>query len=204
MSEDLNRRGFLVKGSAGVAALGAFNVLGANDRVRVAICGIHARGNDHLENYARLQNVQIAALCDVDESVLAKRVAQMDKMGLPKPVTYTDVRKLLEDKSIDAVSIATPNHWHSLMTIWACQAGKDVYVEKPMSHNVMEGRRVMEAAGKYKRIVQHGTQGRSATTIREAVQKIRDGIIGETYMGRGVCYKWRDTIGRASEEPVPA
>src|SRR5947209_6912198 len=114
MSENLNRRDFLSKGSVGIAALGAFSALGANDRVRVAICGVHGRGNDHLENFAKLQNVQIAALCDIDESVLAKRVAQMDKMGLPKPATYTDVRKLLEDKSIDAISIATPNHWHSL------------------------------------------------------------------------------------------
>ena len=104
-------------------------------------------------------------------------------MGLPKPATYTDVRKLLEDKSIDAISIATPNHWHSLIAIWACQAGKDVYVEKPCSHNIWEGRQLVSAAQRYNRIVQHGTQSRSATTVREAVQKMRDGMIGETVYG---------------------
>jgi predicted dehydrogenase len=204
MSEDLNRRDFISRGSAGVAALSAFSALGANNRVRVAICGVHGRGNDHLENYAKLQNVQIAALCDIDENVLAKRVAQMDKMGLPKPVTYTDIRKLLEDKSIDAISIATPNHWHSLMAIWACQAGKDVYVEKPCSHNLWEGGQLVKAAQRYNRIVQHGTQIRSATAAREMVRKMKDGLIGETYMARGLCYKWRDTIGREGVQPVPA
>jgi predicted dehydrogenase len=122
---------------------------------------------------------------------------------LPKPATYTDVRKLLEDKSIDAVSIATPNHWHSLMAIWACQAGKDAYVEKPCSHNLWEGKQLIAASQRYNRIVQHGTQIRSATAVREAVQKMRDGLIGDTYMARGLCYKWRDTIGRAAVEAVP-
>jgi predicted dehydrogenase len=141
MASELNRRDFLSGGATGSAAiLGAVSalarperILGANNRVRVAICGVHGRGNDHLENYAKLPNVQIAALCDIDDTVLAKRTAEMEKMGLPKPATFTDIRKLLEDKSIDAISIATPNHWHSLMAIWACQAGKDVYVEKPCS-----------------------------------------------------------------------
>ena len=112
---DLNRRDFLIGGAAGLTALARPGmVLGANDRVRVAICGVRGRGGDHLENYAQLPNVQIAALCDIDDSVLRRRLAQMEKMGLPKPATYTDVRKLLDDKSIDAISIATPNHWHSL------------------------------------------------------------------------------------------
>jgi predicted dehydrogenase len=211
MSKDLNRRDFLSNGAAGVAALGTISllarperVLGANNRVRVAICGVHSRGNNHLENYSKIQNVQIAALCDIDESVLAKRVAQMEKMGLPKPATFTDVRKLLEDKSIDAISIATPNHWHTLIGIWACQAGKDVYVEKPCSHNLWEGQQLVKASQRYNRIIQHGTQIRSSAAVREMVQKMKDGLIGETYMARGLCYKWRDTIGRAAVEPVPA
>src|SRR5260370_22481450 len=175
--KELNRRDFFGAGAASLMALGGVSSLaqtqgvkGANERVRVAICGLHGRGMDHLRNYSQIHNAQIAALCDIDESVLRKTLAQMEKMGLPKPVTYVDVLKLLEDKSIDAVSIATPNHWHSLMAIWACQAGKDVYVEKPCSHNFWEGRQLVRAAEKYNRIVQHGTQIRSAPAIREAIK----------------------------------
>ena len=213
MSNDteLNRRDFLFTGTGGLLALrapAAFapsqQVKGANDRVRVAICGLHGRGKDHLKNYSQIPNVQIAALCDIDQSVLRDTLAQMDKMGLPKPVTYIDIRKLLDDKSIDAVSIATQNHWHSLMAIWACQAGKDVYVEKPCSHNLWEGKQLVAAARRHNRIVQHGSQTRSAACVREAVQKMQAGLIGETYMARGLCYKWRDTIGHAQPEPVPA
>jgi predicted dehydrogenase len=207
----LNRRDFIGTGTAGLIALGGMNSLaqtqgvrGANERVRIAICGLHGRGMDHLKNYSQIHNAQIAALCDIDENVLRKTLAEMDKMGLPKPVTYGDLRKLLEDKSIDAVSIATPNHWHSLMAIWACQAGKDVYLEKPCSHNLWEGKQLVAAAKRYNRIVQHGTQSRSDTAVRQAVQKLRDGYIGETYMARGLCYKWRDTIGRTQVQPVPA
>jgi predicted dehydrogenase len=121
-----------------------------------------------------------------------------------KPQTCVDVRKVLDDKSIDAISIATPNHWHSLMAIWACQAGKDVYVEKPCSHNLWEGRQLVRAAQKYQRIVQHGTQIRSAPAIQEAIKGIHDGAIGDVYLARGLCFKWRDTIGHAPQEPVPA
>jgi Oxidoreductase family, NAD-binding Rossmann fold/Oxidoreductase family, C-terminal alpha/beta domain len=211
-SEDhINRRHFLSSSTAGLATIGSIallsgpqRVFGANNRVRVAICGAHGPGTDHLKNYAKIQNVEIAALCDVDGNVLNQALSQTGKMGLPKPVTYTDVRKLLEDKSVDAVSIATPNHWHSLIAIWACQAGKDVYVEKPCSHNLWEGQQLVKAAQRHNRIVQHGTQIRSAAAIRQAVQKIQEGAIGETYMGRGLCYRWRDTIGIAPVEPVPA
>ncbi len=137
--------------------------MGANNKVRVAICGLHGRGEDHLRNYSQISNVEIAAFCDIDDNVLRQRLAQAEKMGLPKPATYIDIRKLLEDKSIDAVSIATPNHWHTLMAIWACQAGKDVYVEKPCSHNFWEGKQLVKAAQRYNRVVQHGTQIRSAS-----------------------------------------
>ena len=128
----------------------------------------------------------------------------MEKRGIPKPATFVDVRKLLEDKSIDAISIATPNHWHSLMGIWACQAGKDVYVEKPCSHNLWEGKQFVAAAQKYGRMVQHGTQIRSATAVREGIKKLHEGLIGDIYMARGLCYKWRNTIGHAPVQPVPA
>ncbi len=205
MFNNLNRRDFLSGGAAsGFALLAGSNVLGANNRVRIAICGLHGRGGDHLKNFAKIPNVEIAAFCDVDDNVLRQRTAQMESMGLAKPVTYTDIRKLLEDKSIDAISIATPNHWHSLMAIWACQAGKDVYVEKPCSHNLWEGRQLVKAAQHYKRIVQHGTQIRSASAARAMVQKMKDSYLGDVYMARGLCFKWRDTIGHTPVEPVPA
>jgi predicted dehydrogenase len=158
---------------------------------------------NHVRNYSKLHNVQIAALCDVDENVIRKRLDEMAKRGMPKPTTFIDVRKLLDDKSIDAISIATPNHWHSLMAIWACQAGKDVYVEKPCSHNLWEGKQLVAASQRYDRIVQHGTQIRSASAVREGIQQLRNGLLGEVYMARGLCFKWRDTIGRKSVQPVP-
>jgi predicted dehydrogenase len=211
---ELSRRDFLktgAKGGAAVAALGGVRgllrpqrILGANERVRVAVCGVRGRGFDHVQEFSKLPNVEVAALCDVDENVLRQRLADMDRRGLGKPATFADVRKLLDDRSIDAVSIATPNHWHALMAIWACQAGKDVYVEKPCSHNWWEGRQLVRAAAQYNRIVQHGTQSRSSTAIGEAVERLQQGVIGDVYLARGLCFKWRDTIGHAPVEPVPA
>ncbi|HUI40906.1 MAG TPA: Gfo/Idh/MocA family oxidoreductase [Terriglobia bacterium] len=207
---DLSRRDFLkntAQTTAGLAALGGITfiarperVFGANERVRVAVCGLRSRGKDHLDAYGKLRNVEIAALCDVDENVLHRRRGQVSGT----PATYVDVRKLLDDKTIDAISIATPNHWHSLIAIWACQAGKDVYVEKPCSHNFWEGRQLVRAAQKYRRIVQHGTQIRSAPAIREAIEGIQAGSLGDLYLARGLCFKWRDTIGHAPVESVPA
>src|SRR5438094_4709085 len=206
-----SRRDFLTTTGAGVAgtalastALGYSRILGASDRVRVAICGVRGRGNDHIRGFSRVPNTDIAALCDVDETVLNQRLGDVEKRGLPKPKSYVDVRKLLEDKSIDAISIATPNHWHSLIAIWACQAGKDVYVEKPCSHNLWEGRQLVRAAEKYNRIVQHGTQIRSSAAIQEAIKGLHEGAVGEVYLARGLCFKWRDTIGHAPAEAVPA
>jgi predicted dehydrogenase len=204
----INRRNF-IKASAMTAAVSSLTYAsspnGANSRVRVAVVGVHGRGQEHIQGFSRLStiNVELAALCDVDESVLKGRLDQVEKARGKRPVGYTDVRKLLEDKSIDAVSFATPNHWHALGTIWACQAGKDVYVEKPCSYSVWEGRKMVEAARKYNRIVQHGTQIRSSQAIQEAVKKMNDGLIGQVFMAKGLCYKWRDTIGHAKEEPVP-
>lgn len=210
---DETRREFLKTGAKAVAGIATSDhlrawatpqrVLGANDRVRVAICGLHGRGESHLKGYAALKDVEIAAFCDVDDSVLRKRMAEAEGMGF-RPQTFTDVRKLLDDKSIDAISIATPNHWHSLMAIWGCQAGKDVYVEKPLSHNLWEGRQLVRAAAKYNRMVQHGTQSRSDPEIMEAVQKVRDGFLGPVYLSRGLCFKWRDTIGHTPVSAIPA
>jgi len=179
-------------------------VFGANDRVRVAICGLRGQGFFHVEEYAQIPNVEIAAFCDPDENILAGRLADVARMGLPQPKTYADVRKLLEDKSIDCVSVATPNHWHCLIGIWACQAGKDVYLEKPGSHYWWEGRQLVRASQKYNRLVQHGVNMRSSDCIREAVEKLRAGVVGDLYMARGLCYNHRDTIGRTPVESVPA
>ena len=207
---DVTRRDFLktaARTTASASAIGGITfltrperVFGANDRVRVAVCGLKSRGKDHLDAFSRVPNVEIAALCDVDGTVLDRRRGEVG--GSPR--TFTDVRRLLEDQSIDAISIATPNHWHALMAIWACQAGKDVYLEKPCSHNLWEGRQLVRAAEKYRRIVQHGTQSRSARALIDAIQQLHGGTFGEIYLARGLCFKWRDTIGRAPSEPVPA
>ncbi len=208
---EISRREFLKTGTgASLAALGTITfitkperVFGANDRVHVCVTGLHGRGWDHVREFSRLLDVALVAFCDVDEDVLRQRLAEAEKLNLPKPATFVDLRKALEDKSIDAISIATPNHWHSLQGIWACQAGKDVYVEKPCSHNLWEGKQLVRAAEKYNRIVQHGTQSRSHQGIIEGVKRMRNGELGDLYLSRGLCYKWRDTIGHAAPEPVP-
>src|SRR5438132_3808057 len=158
----ISRRSFLKTSVAGAAAWSLSprswsQVVGANDNIRVAVVGINGRGGSHIDEFSKIKCVRVAALCDVDRDVLEHRARNLE--GVRK---YQDVRKLLENQDVDAISIATPNHWHSLITIWACQAGKDVYVEKPCSHNVFEGRKCVEAARKYNRIVQHGTQSRSS------------------------------------------
>ena len=210
---EISRRDFLKTGvgttAAGLAALNGFaeivppRVLGANDRVRVAVIGLHGRGQDHIHELSGLKNVEIAALCDAYEPLIGQRQAQIEKMGHPRPKGYQDLRKLFDDKSIDAVTIATPNHWHALMGIWACQAGKDVYVEKPCAHNLWEGHQLARAAQRYNRMVQHGTQIRSAVAIRNAMDKLHSGVIGDVYMARGLCFKWRDTIGHAPPSDAP-
>jgi predicted dehydrogenase len=205
----IERREFL-KTTGKVIAVGAAalatsgRILGANDRVRVAICGVRGRGKDHIHGFAHAPNAQIVALCDVDETILSERISDVEKLGVPKPKSFVDVRQLLEDKEIDAISIATPNHWHSLMAIWACQAGKDVYVEKPCSHNTFEGRQLVAAVKKYNRICQHGSQWRSNPGMLEAMKHLTDGTVGDVYLARAICYKWRGSIGHAPEEPVPA
>jgi predicted dehydrogenase len=200
----MNRRHFLMSSvAAGTAALRSSSLASPNDTVRIACVGVRGQGRAHISHYAKMDRVEIAAICDIDESVLNARLADVEKLGKKRPAAYTDLRKLLEDKSIDAISIATPNHNHTLQVVWACQAGKDVYVEKPCSHDMFEARQIVAAAQKYDRLVQHGTNCRSGIA-REAVQKLREGAIGDLYMARGLCFKWRDTIGRKPVEPVPA
>jgi predicted dehydrogenase len=200
----MNRRHFLMSSvAAGTAALRSSSLASPNDTVRVACVGVHGQGRAHISHYAKMPNVEIAAICDIDESILNARLSDVEKLGKKRPAGFTDLRKLLEDKSIDAISIATPNHSHTLQVVWACQAGKDVYVEKPCSHDMFEARQIVAAAQKYNRLVQHGTNCRSGIA-REGIQKLNEGVIGDVYMARGLCYKWRDTIGRKPVEPVPA
>jgi predicted dehydrogenase len=165
---------------------------------------VHGQGRGHIRGFQALPGVEVAALCDIDQEVIAARLREFGERGWKKPTVYSGIRKLLEDASIDAISIATPNHWHALGTVWACQAGKDVYVEKPSSHNIWEGRKMMEAAQKYQRIVQTGLQIRSSLAIQAAVKFLRSGQLGEVYMAKGLCYKWRDTIGKTPVEATPA
>ncbi len=167
----------------------ASGVLGANERIRVAVAGINGRGTAHLEMYAPMPNVQIVYLVDPDSRLFASRIKFVEEKAHSTPQAAQDIRRVLEDKDIDVVSVATPNHWHSLITIWACQAGKDVYVEKPLSHNIHEGRIAVETARKYNRIVQHGTQTRSNLWRARTLALIASGKLGKLLVSRGLCYK---------------
>lgn len=218
-----SRRNFLKKASLGAIAsvitpsIGAsedFTVpeilsesaKGANDRIRVAVLGVNGRGQSHISEIMGLSkecNVEVAALCDPDMNILQRRASDFEKKYGKKVLIEQDFRKSYDDKSIDAVALATPNHWHALQTIWACQAGKDVYVEKPASHNIYEGKKMIEAAYKYNRIVQHGVQLRSSPAIREAVEHLKNGLIGRVYMSRGLVYRWRPNIGDKGISKVP-
>jgi predicted dehydrogenase len=198
----MDRRYFLF-GATAAGAIKASSLASANDTIRVGIVGVRGQGGSHIRAYGGMKNVEIAAICDIDESVLDKRIQEVAGAKGKAPARYIDIRKMLDDKSIDCVSIATPNHSHTLQTIWSLQAGKHVYVEKPCSHNVFESRQIVAAARKYNKLVQHGTNSRSTEGLREAVQKLREGVIGDVYMARGLCFKWRNTIGREKPQPVP-
>jgi predicted dehydrogenase len=199
----MNRRHFLM--STAVMAGGATlrGMQSPNETVRVAVVGCGGRGGSHVNAWSSMKNVEVVALSDIDESHIGNKLKGLESKGARKPTVYTDFRQLLENKEIDVVSLATPNHWHTLQTIWACQAGKDVYVEKPCSHNVFESQQIVAAARKYNRMVQQGSQSRSSPALKEAVQRLREGEFGDLYMARGLCYKWRDTIGKTPEEPIP-
>lgn len=193
----MERRIFLMS-MAGATALA-----GASERVNLAIIGLGTRGLRHIKDYATLSGCQITAVCDIDANRLDRGQASVLAATGSKPKAFSDLRKLYEDKSIDAVSIATCNHWHALATIWACQAGKDVYVEKPASHNIREGRKMVEAARKYNRVVQVGSQGRSLSHRREAIERLHQGVIGRVYLAKGLCFKRRKSIGHKPDSPVP-
>jgi predicted dehydrogenase len=200
----LSRRQFMNRSlaAAGVGASFAIGgtkssgrIIGANDTIRVAIAGLNGRGGSHVNEFVKMPGIEIAYLVDPDTRTYARRLDEIQKHGGREPATTQDIRRALEDKLVDAVSVATPNHWHSLLTIWACQAGKDVYVEKPCSHNVHEGRVAVEAARRYNRIVQHGTQSRSSNEWALAAAAVHSGKLGKLLVSRALCYKPRGSIG---------
>jgi len=195
----MERRTFLL--GAGLVSMGA---RAANDTVGIGIIGLGGRGRDHLKYYSKLPDARVVAICDVNQAQTERAAQIAEKLQGNKPRIYQDLRKLYEDKSIDAVSIATPNHWHALSTIWACQAGKDVYCEKPACYNLFEGQAMTAAARRTNRIVQIGMQSRSLEHKRRAVDLLHNGAIGQVYMARGICFKRRPSIGHTPDEPVPA
>jgi predicted dehydrogenase len=198
-----NRRGFV-----GAALTPAIRPLwgqsGPNDRINIGVVGFRGRGRDHYRTFARMPNVRVAHLCDIDERLFPGAVAEVEKLGGARPATFTDVRKMLEQKDLDAISVATPDHWHALVTIWGCQAGKDVYCEKPVSHNLSEGRKMVEAARKYNRIVQAGLNRRSEVRNMAGVEFVRKAAFGAAYRAKAVVYRGRTSIGRVQESSIPA
>src|SRR3712207_1918640 len=195
----LSRRDFLRDSAAAAAALAGAGMTGeglfaaeearaarkkgdANDVLHVAVVGVKGRGMSHVSGLANKLGCVVTHICDADRAVIGPAMKAVEKAQGKAPQFEQDFRKLLDDKSIDLISIATPNHWHALMSIWALQAGKDVYVEKPVSHSVREGRQIVEAARKYNRICQTGTQSRSMPGMREAIEFVRAGGIGTVKM----------------------
>ncbi len=191
----LTRRDFMKSTIAAGATMAMLSpnsrVLGANERLRVAVIGTGGQGWGHMRYFSDIEDVEVVAICDADRAHIEDRAKRLEKITGKKPKTCVDMRDIFDDKSIDAITSATPNFWHSLLTIWACQAGKDVYIEKPVSHNIWEGRKMVEAARKYDRIVQTGTQKRSSEAHKNAFKWIREGNLGAVKWVRSLCYKAR-------------
>jgi predicted dehydrogenase len=196
----------LASSSAAVAAAALAPRASAspNDTVRVAVTGVRGRGLEHVKALLALPNVEIAAICDVNQNIIEKAMKAIEEKQGKRPAYHQDFRKLVEDKSIDAVTIATSNHTHALLAIWGLQAGKHVYVEKPVSHTIWEGRKIVEAARKYNKVCQTGTQSRSYKGFQEAVKFLQEGKLGKVKVARALCYNPRPSIGHTDDEAVPA
>jgi predicted dehydrogenase len=205
----MSRRSFFKQSSTGIAAAAAFPTIipsrafGAADRVNIAVIGINGQGGSHINGFPRMPDVHLAAICDVDQNLFAERVKAVEERHGYAPKTYTDMRRLFENKDIDAVTFAVPNHWHALASIWAAQAGKAVYVEKPASHSVWEGRQMVNAARANGTLMQVGFQNRSRPNVLAALKFLREGGIGKVYMARGLCHKTRNNIGSYPDGPMP-
>lgn len=209
LASRLPRRRFLQAAVAGAAACGLpalsrAQVSGANEEIRVGVIGVRGRGGDHIKGFCAIPGVRVVALCDCDAAALDSAAQRLRGQGL-RVETFADMRQLLDSQAVDVISTATPNHWHALVTVWGCQAGKDVYVEKPVSHNVWEGRQAVNASRKYNRIVQTGTQSRSSRAgVAQAIEWLRAGNLGKILVARGICYKRRESIGKVSgPQPIP-
>jgi predicted dehydrogenase len=170
----------------------------------VAVIGMGGRGRDHMRDCAKISGVEVATICDPDQTQMAQRASEFESLASKRPALEQDLRRVLEDRNIDAVTIATCNHWHALAAIWACQAGKHVYVEKPVCHDFFSGAQMVAASRKYDRLVQGGTQRRSSGYVRRAIQALREGVIGDVYMARCVHYQKRDSLGFKDSENVPS
>ncbi len=186
-------------GDQSAAPLVKGRTLGSNDTVNIAVIGIRNQGMALAKGFAKLDKVHIRTLCDIDENLFGSRAKEIADITGAAPLYVGDLRRVCDDKDVDAIVIATPNHWHALAAVWACQAGKHVYVEKPCSHNIFEGRKIVEAARKYNRVVQVGFQNRSMQNVRQAMKLLHDGGIGEVYMARALCFKRRDPIGKVPD-----
>jgi len=200
----LNRRTFIKNTAiatavAGLSARSFAQSTGANGDLRVAVVGFRSRGMEHIKELQKIKGVRVVALCDVDSTVLAKGLK-----AIPGAKGYADIRKMLEDKDIDAVSIASPNHQHSIQGIWSLQAGKHLYIEKPLSHNIFEGQQLVAASQHFsKLVVQAGTQSRSGAGIIAAVKDVHAGKYGKVKVSRAICYKRRKSIGPAKKNEIP-
>jgi len=188
----------------GFSAKSYASILGANERIKVGIMGVHARGLALADNYARQKNCEIIYICDVDSQSMNKCIDTVEKIQNSRPKAIPDFRKALEDKFLDAMVIATPDHWHAPAAILACQAGKHVYVEKPCSHNPHEGEMLVAASRKYDRKVQMGSQRRSWPNIIAAMKELQEGIIGRAYYAKGWYTNNRESIGTGKKVPVPS
>jgi len=206
---DLTRRNFMktslsAVGSVALASGAWSQIRGSNDDIRIAVVGVRKKGKEHIQDFRKLSGVRVVAICDADTQWLDAEVKKFKDRNI-KIDTYVDYRKLLENKNIDAVVLSLPDHWHALMTVWACQAGKDVYVEKPASHNIWEGRKMVEAARKYKRIVEVGSQDRSDVGLLPLAEHIKQGGLGKVQRIHAITYNARLSIGKVSgPQPIPA
>ncbi|QDS93530.1 Glucose--fructose oxidoreductase precursor [Roseimaritima multifibrata] len=202
----LNRRHFVAATTVAAASAAAVRpslAQSANETMNVAIIGAGGRGGSHVSAFLGNDKTRITHVVDIDPKAASQRAGQIEKEQGKRPEIVTDMRRVFDDASVDAISTATPNHWHALCGVWAMQAGKDCYIEKPICHNIAEGRALVEAAKKYKRICQVGTQSRSSAAVQEAVKFIAEGNIGEVKLARGLCYKRRKSIGPLGDYPIP-
>jgi predicted dehydrogenase len=201
------RRRFLASSAATVSTLSALTASAAsqkpNEKVVLAVMGVKGRGLGHVQGFSAFEDVEIAYICDPDENVIPRALKELAQRQKKVPKVEKDVRKVLQDKNVTALTIAAPDHWHALATIWACEAGKDVYVEKPISHNLLEGKRMVETARKYDRIVQVGTQRRSGVQYASAAEFVQSGKLGKVPFARTWIAGNRPSIGHKKDGPVP-